>query len=98
MRLRALALLLLAYVSVEFSNPLMPGAVSLLDGSLEAVLAQRTVPPATAATMAWRILAPRVVIVELPRPVAPGEPRRIAPVVIRRAPPQPPPPTIAEDD
>ena len=46
---RLTLLLLLLYVVLDFSNPLMPGAVSFdLDESVEAVRPGRLEPPATA--------------------------------------------------
>jgi hypothetical protein len=44
MRLRQLALLLVLYVSAEFSNPLMPGAVTFDGGSMETAKTQRHRP------------------------------------------------------
>jgi hypothetical protein len=97
MRLRALALLLFAYVSVEFANPLMPGAVSL-DGTMEAVRAERADPPPGPPMITWRLHEPLVVQREVPRQPALVEPARHGPAVIRRAPPAPPPPAPSEDD
>jgi hypothetical protein len=42
MRWRACAVLVLAYVALDFANPMMPGAVQLLAGSLSAVEADRS--------------------------------------------------------
>ncbi|HVQ77578.1 MAG TPA: hypothetical protein VMT79_18800, partial [Candidatus Binatia bacterium] len=42
MRWRACAVIVLAYVALDFANPMMPGAVQLLAGSLSAVEADRS--------------------------------------------------------
>jgi hypothetical protein len=52
MRLRQLALLLVLYVSAEFSNPLMPGAFTFDGGSIDAAKAERPRPDAPAAPRA----------------------------------------------
>jgi len=46
MLLRRLALLLFVYVSAEFSNPFMPGAVTFEGGSMETAKAERHRPAA----------------------------------------------------
>jgi len=41
MNLRRLSVLFILYVAADFANPLMPGAVTFLDGSVEAVHVER---------------------------------------------------------
>ena len=53
MRLHRVALLVLTYLALDFANPMMPGAVQLVDGSLEAVAgcqARSAEDPALATT------------------------------------------------
>lgn len=53
MRARRFVLLLLLYVSLDFANPLMPGAVQFIDGSFSVVNADRVRPetPSVDATL-----------------------------------------------
>ena len=81
---RLAALLFLGYVSLDFANPMMPGAVQLVDGSLEMVAgcqARSAEDPAPAVTALPRHLstivpqreptlpAGRIVSVSPPAPV-----------------------------
>ena len=54
MALSRLSVLLILYVAADFANPLMPGAVTFLDGSVQGVHVERTrfteVSPATPAS------------------------------------------------
>jgi hypothetical protein len=65
MRLRRIALLVLIYVALDFGNPLMPGAVHLVEGSLETVAgchartAQEPAPVVTAVPRCSFMVAPR---------------------------------------
>ena len=78
MALSRLSVLLILYVAADFANPLMPGAVTFLDGSVQGVHVERTrfteVPPATPAP------APRerIEVLRLTRYVLPPMP--IAPM------------------
>lgn len=90
MRRGRLALLVLLYVALDFANPLMPGAVRLVEGCVEAVQAERgradsgpaqADRPVTADRsdrVAVRSVAPR----RLPRPAVP----RPAIVAVQRTP------------
>lgn len=53
MTLSRLSVLVILYVAADFANPLMPGAVTFLDGSVQAVHVERArfaeVPPALPA-------------------------------------------------
>ena len=62
MAARRLALLLLLYVSLDVANPLMPGAVQFVDGSVEVIQADRARPESLAAP------APLVRLPALERP------------------------------
>jgi hypothetical protein len=78
MALSRLSVLLILYVAADFANPLMPGAVTFLDGSVQGVHVERTrftaVSPATPAP------APRerIEVLRLTRYVLPPMP--IAPI------------------
>jgi hypothetical protein len=61
MRARFVVLLLLLYLSADFANPLMPGAVQFLDGYLSVVKADRVrpeSPPVDAALIHHRAPEP----------------------------------------
>lgn len=81
---RLAALLFLGYVSLDFANPMMPGAVQLVDGSLEMVAgcqarsAEDAAPAVTALPRHLSTIVPqrelalpagRVVSASLPAPV-----------------------------
>jgi hypothetical protein len=54
MRLRRVTLLVLVYAALDFSNPLMPGAVQLVGGALETVVgcqARSSEAPASAVAV-----------------------------------------------
>jgi hypothetical protein len=86
---RRVSLLFLLYVTLDFSNPLLPGAVSFDDGSFKVVKANRgrpaavvpdTVPPSESAIE-------RVLDVQVVRGSSPAaDLRRPAVIRIRRAP------------
>jgi hypothetical protein len=60
MRFRRVTLLVVIYLVLDFANPMMPGAVQLVDGSLETVAgcqARSAEPPAPAVTTAPRHLS-----------------------------------------
>lgn len=65
MAARRLALLLLLYVSLDVANPLMPGAVQFVDGSVEVVQADR----ARAESIAAPALLARLPALERPHVV-----------------------------
>lgn len=98
-----LALLLLVYVTLDFANPLMPGAVRFDGGSVDAVHADRGRPatpaspidlPLSSETVIDRVLHVRAS--DRPSPIL--EPRRQPMTRIRRAPPSSSDlPTAAED-
>ena len=82
MSARRFSLLLLLYVSLDLANPLMPGAVQFVDGSVEMVQADRARPEGVSApTLLARVPAlgrPHVVVRTLslspPMTVNPGQP------------------------
>jgi hypothetical protein len=87
-----LALLLFVYVTLDFANPLMPGAVRFDGGSVDAVHAERARPVTPAAPvdlpLASETVVDRVAHVRASgRPSPVPEPRRHAVTRIRRAPP-----------
>ena len=69
MKGRALVLSLLVYLSLDLANPLMPGAVTFVDGSLRIVDAGRPV--------AVDLPAPAVSLDAGPSPVAPAPARPV---------------------
>jgi hypothetical protein len=74
---RRLALLLLVYVSLDFANPFMPGAVSFESGFVEAAGADRHRPAAATAATASPPRNGPVLAPERPLPPArPGTVRR----------------------
>jgi hypothetical protein len=86
-----LTFLLFLYVSADFANPLMPGAVSYANGSIEAVQVERSrmedVPPVAPvvaffdridlANLKWR--APQVTLTHPIRTQRRVPPRRVLP-------------------
>lgn len=90
MAARRLALLLLLYVSLDVANPLMPGAVQFVDGSVEVVQADRARPEGLAApALLVRLPAlerPQVVVQALPRSRPITVDRLQAPRPVRRLP------------
>jgi hypothetical protein len=100
---RQLFLLVLGYVTLDFANPLMPGAVTFAAGSVEVVQADRTarmarpaaVParlpaalPTWTATL-WDATPTRTAPASTPAPVATGRSARRAPPPSDFAPPPP---------
>jgi len=65
MRFRRLALLIGLYLALDFANPMMPGAVQLVDGSLQTVAgyqirsAEGPVPAASVLPRHLAIIEPR---------------------------------------
>jgi hypothetical protein len=98
-----LAFLLLVYVTLDFANPLMPGAVHFEGGSVDAVQADRARPVTPAAPVSLQPspepVIDRVAYIRAPdRPSPIPEPRRYAVTRIRRAPaPSADPPAGSED-
>src|SRR5262245_17925383 len=101
-----LPLLLLLYLTLDFANPLMPGAVRFEAGSIEVVQADRIVRAARPATSLARLIAvfptgaaaPMDATLARPVPVPPPA-LSVASRAARRAPPQlrSTPPAPAED-
>jgi hypothetical protein len=86
-----LALLLLVYVTLDFANPLMPGAVRFDDGSVDVVHADRTrpvmpTPPADLASPSDIVIDPRAHVRAPDHPSSILQPRRRAVTRIRRSP------------
>jgi hypothetical protein len=69
MKGRALVLSLLLYLSLDLGNPLMPGAVTFVDGSLRVVDAGR--PAAIDLPAAGRIEACQSLVAPAPAPPSP---------------------------
>jgi hypothetical protein len=99
---RVVVFLILAYVSIDFGNPLLPGAVQLVAGSLDTVDADRSrgddllEAPAVAAAVLPPMTAtsPPEILARLPR--APGVPPRWL-LLARRSPaPRADPPSAPE--
>lgn len=93
--MRRLPLLLLLYVTLDFANPLMPGAVSFEAGSIEVVQGDRTARPTRPAAVPaspaaeFSIWAAVPMDATLARPVSsPFRPSIRALRAVRRAPPQ----------
>jgi hypothetical protein len=91
METRRVALLLLVYVTLDFANPLMPGAVRFDDGSVDVVHADRARPatPAPAVDLASSseiVIDPRAHIRPPDRPNSIAQPRHHAVTRIRRSP------------
>jgi hypothetical protein len=99
MTLGRLSVLLILYVAADFANPLMPGAVTFLDGSVEAVHVERA--RFAECTPGTPVLASheRVEVARLtchaphPAPLPPAAWLRLAPVrralQVESGPPQP---------
>jgi hypothetical protein len=103
MRARRLAPLLILYVSLDFANPMMPGAVSFdPDDSVEAIRPDRSrvdgdAAPAPPGPAAERLEPSR--LVRLAARPAPGiVPPRRAPVLPRLRPARSPDPAPGSDD
>jgi hypothetical protein len=103
---RHLPLLLVLYVTLDFANPLMPGAVSFVAGSIEVVQADRTTRAARSVPAPARLvpMVPTWSIVPVEDTLAPPAPLPLAPPsralrVVRHAPPQhlPTAPSPSED-
>ncbi len=100
---RQLFLLVLVYVTLDFANPLMPGAVTFSAGSVDVVQADRTArmarpeaadarPPAALPTWTatlWDATPAPSVPASTPAPVATGRSARRAPPPSDFAPPPP---------
>lgn len=100
---RRLALLLVVYLTLDFANPLMPGAVRFEGGSVEAVRADRARPVTPAVPVSLHP-SPEPVIDRVAhvrahdRPSPIPEPPRHAVTRIRRAPAaSADPPAVSED-
>jgi hypothetical protein len=87
---RRLALLLFVYVTLDFANPLMPGAVRFDGGSVDAIRADRVRPtpsvPVAFVPLPEIVIDRRVDVQASGRPSPVSEPRRHAVIRIRRAP------------
>jgi hypothetical protein len=96
------SLLLLVYVTLDFANPLMPGAVSFDRGSVEVVQGDRARP--TAVVPVCIVPSPEPVFERLRdvravhRPAQTVHPSRDAVIPIRHAPPSSPDPAVSPDD
>jgi hypothetical protein len=79
---RRVPLLVLLYVTLDFANPLMPGAVRFEAGTVESVQADRVtrlsaaVMPAPAAPRTEDLLPRDEVLLPLPAPAIPHQARR----------------------
>jgi hypothetical protein len=87
MRFRRIALLVVLYLALDFANPMMPGAVQLVEGCLEAVSgcqSRGAEVPAPALTMVprdcWTVAARREPTLPAGRVIAAAPP---APLLIR---------------
>jgi hypothetical protein len=96
------SLLLLVYITLDFANPLMPGAVSFDRGSVEVVNADRARP--TAVVPVCIVTSPETVLERLhdvqavPRPAPSAHRSWEAVIRIRHAPPSSPDPAVSPDD
>jgi hypothetical protein len=96
------SLLLLLYVTLDFANPLMPGAVSFDRGSVEVVQGDRARP--TAIVPVCIVPDPDTVLERLRdaravhRPAPTVHRSRDAAIRIRHAPPSSPDPAVSPDD
>jgi hypothetical protein len=96
------SLLLLVYVTLDFANPLMPGAVSFDRGSVEVVQGDRARPTAVAPVCI--VPSPEIVLERLRvartdhRPAPAVHRNRDAVIRIRHAPPSSPDPAVSPDD
>lgn len=102
MTARRFALLLVLYVSLDFANPLMPGAVWFLDGSVDMVHADRVRPesvPIDAALADLPAHGQPDVLLQAPRLSRPViHDRRQHRVSIRRLPHAPPDSSPSSED
>jgi hypothetical protein len=79
---RRIPLLVLLYMTLDFANPLMPGAVRFEAGAVESVQADRVtrvavvVMPAPCAPRTENLLPPDEVRLPLPAPAIPHPARR----------------------
>jgi hypothetical protein len=80
MSLSRLSVLLILYVAADFANPLMPGAVTFLDGSVEAVHVERV--RFAEAIPGAPVLAPHECI-EVARLTSPAPPPTPLPPAVR---------------
>jgi hypothetical protein len=104
--MRRFPLLLLLYVTLDFANPLMPGAVSFEAGSIQVVQGDRTARAARPAAAPARLVTvfpswdvvPMDATLARPAPL-PSRPSGRALRAVRRTPPQhvPAAPSPAED-
>jgi hypothetical protein len=102
---RHLAVLLLLYVTLDFANPLMPGAVRFEAGTIEVVQAGGTVRPARLEAVPAPLLvrppawtgAPGGVALARLVPVSPPAPT-VAFRTVRRTPPRVSAPRPSSDD
>ncbi len=104
--MRRFPLLLLLYVTLDFANPLMPGAVSFEAGSIQVVQGDRTARAARPAVAPARLVTvfpsrgvvPAAATLACPAPL-PLRPSSRALRAVRRAPPQrfPAAPSPSED-
>ena len=97
---RRLPLLVLLYVTLDFANPLMPGAVRFESGCVEVVQGDRTArsePLAIAGPALVPIESPAVVDIARLAPVLPSLPWRLRPVRRSVSERSPTPPAPGED-
>jgi hypothetical protein len=96
------SLLLLVYITLDFANPLMPGAVSFDGGTVEVVQGDRARPTAVAPVCI--VPSPETVIERprdvqaVPRPALTVHRSRDAVIRILHAPPSSPDPAVSPDD
>jgi hypothetical protein len=100
--LSRVSLLLLVYLTLDFANPLMPGAVQFHGGSVEVVQADRARPPAVVPIY---IVPTSQIVLDHPdtvqllgRPERATAPRRHAVIRIRRPPASSPDPAVFSED
>jgi hypothetical protein len=88
---RRLVLLLVVYASLDFANPLMPGAVTFEGGSMDAATVECHRPVASAPLAALPSVQVPTIVPTLPSPASPvrisGAVRRPIPTARRLAPP-----------
>jgi hypothetical protein len=101
--MRGAALLLLVYVTLDFANPLMPGAVRFEDGSVHVVHADRTRPLMPSVPVA--LVPTSEALVDRPADIQDssrlrllGEPRRRAIHRVRSAPSPSSDPAVPSED
>jgi hypothetical protein len=98
---RLLIVLVVGYVTLDFANPLMPGAVRFDQGAIHSVHADRPARPAPPGVAEARAEVPGATAVRpeaAPLRPTPPVPARATPPV-RRSPPSPPDssPSMSED-